>query len=67
MGVDGDYPAWICRDCGILHGKRPNAKQVSCYHKGKCGICSKETSVTEPRDFGHLKQDWFINEKQTEG
>jgi len=53
------YPAWICRPCGFAHGRFPSQDRVSTYHGGTCGICGEHTSVTEPRDFGHLRK-WPI-------
>lgn len=46
------YPAWVCSDCGKKYGRR--IPSLATYHIGVCGVCSKETMVTEPRDFGHL-------------
>ena len=53
------YPEWICRPCGEAHGRGMPAGHVSTWHEDPCGICGKVTSVTEPRDFGHLKK-WPI-------
>lgn len=50
------YPYWVCRPCGDKHGKREMG--VATFHTDKCDICGKVTSVTEPRDFGHLKEGW---------
>ena len=47
------YPQWVCVDCGTKHGNRPCG--VATVHEDICGVCGKLTSVTEPRDFGHLK------------
>ena len=46
------YPAWVCSDCGEKYGRR--IPTCATWHVGKCGVCDKETMVTEPRDFGHL-------------
>jgi len=35
------------------------AGHVSTWHEDPCGICGQVTSVSEPRDFGHLKK-WPI-------
>jgi hypothetical protein len=53
------YPAWICRPCGEAHGRGMSADHVSTWHEDTCGVCGKTASVTEPRDFGHLKK-WPI-------
>lgn len=51
-----DYPAWVCHACGGLYGlRRPG---VHTCHVGTCGVCGRETVVTEPRDFGHLRPEW---------
>lgn len=52
----------VCTPCGItanyltcldIYGQPPKKFQfsVSTYHEGVCGVCGKETTVTEPRDF----------------
>lgn len=50
------YPAWICMECGRRYGRR----RPICYtvHVGDCGVCGRTTEVTEPRDFGHLRDEW---------
>lgn len=48
------YPAWVCSPCGTRHGRRP--PRSATWHSGTCGICGKAAPVTEPRDFGHLKE-----------
>lgn len=50
------YPAWLCITCGMKYGKR--TPKFATWHEDDCGICGKRESVTEPRDFGHLKQNW---------
>lgn len=50
------YPTWICHECGEKHGNRPAG--ISTWHNDYCGICGWFKSVTEPRDFGHLKEGW---------
>ena len=54
------YPDWICDECGRLHGKRPEGNpHGATYHIGECGICGTGgVEVTEPRDFGFLKEGW---------
>jgi hypothetical protein len=29
--------------------------RISAWHEGTCGICGQRGPVTEPRDFGHLR------------
>lgn len=51
-----EYPAWVCSDCGDAHGRRPAG--ICTFHVDVCGICGREEMVTEPRDYGHLKDSW---------
>lgn len=51
-----DYPAWICEDCGEEHGRRECG--IATWHPDECGICGEYAYVTEPRDYGHLKDGW---------
>ena len=56
-GVAIDQPQWVCLLCGNKHGRRPmnmHSERISTWHIGTCGICGKDTEVTEPRDFGYL-------------
>lgn len=48
---------FICNECGTKHGKT-GKPDLATYHMGECGICGKYRALTEPRDFGHLKQGW---------
>lgn len=50
------YPAWICSDCGRKHGRRECG--IATWHEDKCGVCGHTGLVTEPRDYGHLKDGW---------
>jgi hypothetical protein len=45
------YPGWICNFCGLAFGK---ASGISTFHQGKCDVCGREASVTEPRDYDYL-------------
>ena len=53
-----DYPSWVCSECGRRFGNRPAQGMIATWHPGICGICNEEKSVTEPRDFGHLREGW---------
>ena len=53
-----DYPDWICRPCGMKHGRPRNG--YATYHetdpddpKDCCGWCGSKEPLTEPRDFGY--------------
>ena len=48
------YPSTICLDCGTKHGR--HRVGMATWHHGTCDVCGKEADVTEPRDFGHLKE-----------
>jgi hypothetical protein len=53
------YPAVICSSCGSRWGRRLWLRdRVASWHVGTCDICGIEASVTEPRDFGHLREGW---------
>lgn len=57
------YPTWICWHCGDKYGNRPCG--VATWHPDTCDICGLEdVAVTEPRDFGHLRDGWQ-NQKTT--
>jgi rRNA maturation protein Nop10 len=58
------YPAWVCSECGSKYGRR--TPDVSAWHDGICGVCGKQTVVSEPRDFGHLRDEW-VNERKEHG
>lgn len=50
------YPAWVCAKCGTQYGRK--AAGLATWHPGTCGVCLADAAVTEPRDFGHLRDDW---------
>jgi len=50
------YPAWICFDCGDKWGRRECG--IATWHTDTCCICGERRAVTEPRDYGHLKEGW---------
>ena len=51
-------PAWLCLKCGNRYGRGMPIGHISTWHLGQCGICKRHISVTEPRDFNHLKTSW---------
>lgn len=66
MSNVGPYPAWICSACGNALGNR-KCNECATWHVGECDICGIEGSVTEPRDFGHLRNGFrseSMNEKE---
>ena len=52
-------PATVCSSCGGRYGRRQSTIGATWY-RGRCGVCSQETDVTEPRDFGYLGNDWNL-------
>lgn len=50
------YPDWICLSCGQTYGHGMPDGHVATWHRGECEICHEKTSVTEPRDFRHLRK-----------
>lgn len=53
------YPVSICGSCGVKHGRREAG--IATFYAGVCGVCGKSCVVTEPRDYGHLKE-WPVRE-----
>lgn len=49
------YPHWVCAECGKEAMEKAGTEGLlfSTFHKGRCGVCGKEKSVTELRDFGY--------------
>ena len=49
------YPHWVCAKCGKEAMDKAGTEGLlfSTFHKGRCGVCGKEKSVTELRDFGY--------------
>ena len=56
LTTERPYPTWICFPCGERFGRRPAG--VCTVHNDECGICGEMVPVTEPRDFGHLQNNW---------
>lgn len=60
------YPAWICADCGMKHGRWVKG-HVATFHTPSgdphdvCGWCgSGKKPLTEPRDYRY--PEWPIKE-----
>lgn len=51
-----EYPVWVCTPCGQKYGRA--AVGVATWHMGTCDVCGEKAGVTEPRDYGHLKDNW---------
>jgi len=58
------YPVWVCHPCGVKHGNKGCG--VATWHDNTCDICGNIAYVTEPRDFGHLKDTWIDAAHQSE-
>lgn len=54
--TDSDYPQYVCSDCGLKYGHKTCGEAT--WHEDTCDVCGWHTSVTEPRNFGHLKPEW---------
>ena len=52
------HPQFICTDCGDKHGRRGIGKHGATWHRERCDICGKLDWLTEPRDFGGLRETW---------
>ena len=50
------YPAWVCVECGLKYGRI--VPKHATWHTDTCCICGAVVGVTEPRDFGGLRDDW---------
>lgn len=50
------YPQWICGNCGEAYGRK--LPMEATWHNGTCEVCGRQGFVTEPRDFGHLRNEW---------
>lgn len=44
----------ICSDCGKEYGN--SRCGIATWHKGKCDVCKKASSITEARDFGYFSK-----------
>lgn len=51
------YSDYICAECGTAHGRRSSGPATT-WHYGTCDVCGRPEMVTEPRDFGHLRDSW---------
>lgn len=52
------YPRFVCHPCGQRHGRRGTYSRTATWHEGECGVCGAKAVVTQPRDFGHLRDSW---------
>lgn len=52
------YPSWVCHACGDKFGRKKSG--IATWHLGKCDVCGNADNVTEPRDFGHLRDGWEL-------
>lgn len=56
--MNGSTPQWVCDFCGSTYGRR-DCSEGATWHMGTCDVCEDEdVAVTEPRDFGGLRDDW---------
>ncbi len=66
MSVSKNQPNWVCGPCGLKWGNGWPKGHLGTWHDGKCGVCGKEDSVTEPRDFGYLRDFWDFDLRRKE-
>ena len=52
------YPGFICAPCGEKHGRHAIGRHGATWHRERCDICGKLDWLTEPRDFGSLRETW---------
>ena len=48
-------PKWVCHVCAASKGARIPPGHIATWNNNKCGICGKDTTVTQPRDFGETR------------
>lgn len=60
---DDDQPVWVCAPCGERYASGAARSRVATWHPDTCGVCGEETSCTEPRDFGYLRDDWTSHQR----
>lgn len=56
--TNSERPSYICIDCGQEHckGLPESLIHSPTFHEGVCDMCGKTSSLTQPRDYGHLSQ-----------
>ena len=52
------YPGFICATCGEKHGRHGIGPRGATWHRDRCDICRNLDWITEPRDYGHLRDTW---------
>lgn len=57
-----NYPSWICHECGMKHGN--GKRSLITWNQGRCDICKRKTAVTEPRDYGHMKENMIWDDRK---
>jgi hypothetical protein len=50
--------SWVCHPCGMKYGRRTDPGSASTIHHGRCDVCGQPATVTQPRDYGHLRPEW---------
>lgn len=48
-------PPWVCLKCAASRGAHMPEGHVYTAHIDTCGLCGQETTVTEPSDFGRMR------------
>jgi len=63
--VDNNQPTWVCHKCGVKYGSFRAG--IASWHQDTCGCCGRNTSVTEPRDYGYLLSGWQARREEELG
>lgn len=50
-------PEWICKQCAERHCRGMPEGHIATWHVDECGVCGWRVAVTEPRDFGGMKNE----------
>lgn len=58
MNPERPYPSTVCHPCGQRYGRRGTYSVHASFYEGECGVCGAKTTVTQPRDYGHLRDGW---------
>lgn len=52
----------VCHRCGVLYGKGPQKVESTWIADEKCDICEEITHITDFRDYGYAKSEYYLEE-----